>query len=136
MSSGSRWTERGGRPDCSRFRKGEEQLIRIQQVSDPSPLVGSSQTGSMARPVHIDQLLDLWRTVGPCRYGDSGHGVGFLPEFWKLPRRIAGRQGNKRRSTMGDKGGRKDKEKGKKQKSSKQKKAAKDMEDKQPKRRP
>ena len=100
------------------------------------PLVGSSQTGSKARPVHIDQLLDLWRTVGPCRYGDSDHGVRYFPEFWKLPRRIVGRQGNKRRSTMGDKGGRKDKEKGKKQKSSKQKKAARDMEDKQPKRRP
>ena len=37
---------------------------------------------------------------------------------------------------MGDKGGRKDKEKGKKQKSSKQQKAASDMENKQPKRRP
>ena len=37
---------------------------------------------------------------------------------------------------MGDKGGRKDKEKGKKQKSNKQKKAVKDRVDKQPKRRP
>jgi hypothetical protein len=37
---------------------------------------------------------------------------------------------------MGDKGGRKDKEKGKKQKSNKQKRAARVKEDKQPKRRP
>jgi len=75
LISGIRQSGHVGRPDCSRFRKGEEQLIRIQQVSGSSPLVGSSQTGSMARPIHIDQLLDLWRTVGPCRYGDSGHGV-------------------------------------------------------------
>jgi len=62
--------------------------------------------------------------------------VRYSLELWELPRRSAGRQGNTRRITMGDKGGRKDKEKGKKQNASKQKKEAKKKEDKQPKRRP
>jgi hypothetical protein len=41
-----------------------------------------------------------------------------------------------RRDTMGDKGGKKDKEKGQKQSTEKQKKATKDKLDKQPKRKP
>ena len=53
--------------------------------------------------------------------------------MWEFPRRNAE---NGRRSTMGDKGGRKDKAKGQKQYASKQKKKAKHKEEKQPKRKP
>ena len=84
LNGGFRWTRRVVRPDstassgCHHLAitaRLVEKPIRNQQVSGSSPLVGSSQSGSVARPVHIDQLLNLWRTVGPCLYGDSGHGV-------------------------------------------------------------
>ncbi len=57
-------------------------------------------------------------------------------ELWEFPHRGVGRPGNEWRSTMGDKGGRKDKEKGQKQDARKQKKEAKKKENKQPKRKP
>jgi len=56
--------------------------------------------------------------------------------LWEFPHRGVGRPGNEWRSTMGDKGGRKDKEKGQKQDARKQKKEAKKKEDKQPNRKP
>ncbi len=57
-------------------------------------------------------------------------------ELWEFPHRGVGRPGNEWRSTMGDKGGRKDKAKGQKQNVSKQKKEAQNKKDKQPKRKP
>ena len=57
-------------------------------------------------------------------------------ELWEFPHHGLGRSGNEWRSMMGDKGGRKDKEKGQKQDAKKQKKEAQEKKDKLSKRKP